>query len=882
MKTSETKRNAFLLLVAVEFFVIGAAACRQERITSPSVSDKENISRVCPPFFLRDEGGNVIDPIKGVNDRVPYSPKQTCGATGCHDYGKITEGYHFRQGAHELPSEAMRRRYQWVSAPGNYGGAWCSPAPLYSYLSPKHNDDPHLIDMTSFTFVTRGCGNCHPGGGPLEYDRERKRYDVWMADPASGFTPGGENNLDGDYYKARWSESGVLEADCMLCHLLSYDFETRNSQMAALNFRWAPTAAAGFARVEGSVAGNQPITVAYDRSKFHPDGRVSPHIVVSPRNETCLTCHAQPGWKKRGADFRSRTDVHLRAGMRCVDCHPAGSRAIDARLRGREVHQLGKGDDPGGHVRDDLDNTVRDCASCHSTGEFGAPIATHNGLPPLHLTRIACQSCHIPEKIVMPIQVQASDVFNTDALIPAGGKQLWAFYGVGGHYRNHYGILHMMGYDDKPTERFRPVVARYKGKIYPVNRVHTSWPGIEVSGQAGLMQPRPSDIFTMWKTHTDNRDQYSELAKITDDNGDGIIEVNRPEEIDALIAAITNHLRAIGYPLDGKRVVWVMDNRVYRSGTEYREVETELWEASPYGNVHKYNHDVSPAKAALGANGCSDCHSSGASFFTKDVLARQFDSVSAQSVWVPNHEILGIPSFAVWTGVIRESIVKPAALWIIGAVIFLLLLHAVVYGRKGSLRETDDSEVVLRFTLAQRFTHYAALSAFLVLSVTGLFFFQSHPFLNSEPMRGLHTWAGVVLSLAWIVMLLLWFRDMFFKKYDKSWLQHVGGYFGYRGLLPSGKFNAGQKLFFWTIVACGVPLTLTGAGMALLRDDPQVNLAVLYTIHDIVALFALILLVAHIYFGIILNTHSLRSIFGGRVSRTWLAEHHPQALENPQ
>jgi hypothetical protein len=32
---------------------------------------------VCPPFPLRDEAGAPIDPIKGVNDSVPYSPKQT-------------------------------------------------------------------------------------------------------------------------------------------------------------------------------------------------------------------------------------------------------------------------------------------------------------------------------------------------------------------------------------------------------------------------------------------------------------------------------------------------------------------------------------------------------------------------------------------------------------------------------------------------------------------------------------------------------------------------------------------------------------------------------------------------------------------------------------
>ncbi|MBN2055515.1 hypothetical protein JW905_11365, partial [bacterium] len=277
---------------------------------------------------------------------------------------------------------------------------------------------------TSFSFITAGCGKCHPGGGSAEYDREGKRYDRWMSDPASGFTPGEDNNFDGDYYQAKWSQSGVLEADCLLCHLPEYDFKACKKQLDAMNFRWAPSSGAGLAKVTGSLAKNTSVTLAYDVSRFNEDGTLSPHIVSEPRSETCLACHAKPGWKKRGANFRSRTDVHLRAGMRCVDCHAAGSHAVDERIRGKEVHQLGKGDDPGGHVRDDLDNTMRDCADCHSTGYLGAPVAKHRGLPPLHLDKIACQTCHIPERTVKAAHTVASDVFNPGARIPDPGKHL--------------------------------------------------------------------------------------------------------------------------------------------------------------------------------------------------------------------------------------------------------------------------------------------------------------------------------------------------------------------------------------------------------------------------------------------------------------------------
>jgi hypothetical protein len=120
---------------------------------------------------------------------------------------------------------------------------------------------------------------------------------------------GGDNNFDGDYYQAKWSQSDGVEADCLLCHLPEYDFKARTKQLDAMNFRWAPSSGAGLARVTGSVAENTSPTLAYDSSRFNEDGTPSPHIVSEPRNETCLACHAKATWKKRGANFRSRTDV---------------------------------------------------------------------------------------------------------------------------------------------------------------------------------------------------------------------------------------------------------------------------------------------------------------------------------------------------------------------------------------------------------------------------------------------------------------------------------------------------------------------------------------------------------------------------------------------
>ena len=101
-------------------------------------------------------------------------------------------------------------------------------------------------------------------------------------------------------------------------------------------------------------------------------------------------------------------------------------------------------------VRNDLDNTMRQCADCHITGHLNAPIAKHAGLPPIHLEKSSCQACHIPYRMVKSAQVQVSDVFNTGPLISPPPKHIWTFYDPFMKYWNHYGELEMFTTKDQP------------------------------------------------------------------------------------------------------------------------------------------------------------------------------------------------------------------------------------------------------------------------------------------------------------------------------------------------------------------------------------------------------------------------------------------------
>lgn len=122
------KKSWWLGFVAVGLVLLGGSSLLkgQDSIPLPGQSAAYDARRaamgVCPPFNLLDEDGNVIDPGKGLNADKPYSPKKTCGR--CHDYNKITQGYHFQQGKGEPLTAAFKALYPWCTSPGQYGGRW--------------------------------------------------------------------------------------------------------------------------------------------------------------------------------------------------------------------------------------------------------------------------------------------------------------------------------------------------------------------------------------------------------------------------------------------------------------------------------------------------------------------------------------------------------------------------------------------------------------------------------------------------------------------------------------------------------------------------------------------------------------------------------------
>ncbi|MCX5820264.1 MAG: hypothetical protein NT047_10195 [Deltaproteobacteria bacterium] len=591
--------------------------------------------------WLKNELGDRITPIDNRTD--PYSPKKSCG--GCHGYATITQGYHFQQGFDGM-SDRYDAKRPWVLSPGMYG-KWL-PYAAAGRLAAKKNVDPRQIDLSAYDWIGGGklnpakkikspsCGWCHPGGGPLEYGRTPEG----RADLSRNLTraeTGGPNPLDGDFSsratpdgRSHFRESGVVEADCLICHLPGYRMEDRNGQLAARNYRWAATAGAGLGRIRGAVfAHTDPATgpddprfsagswnfatrpaVTYgwnDRKLFTAEGKLRGGIVskgVGAKN--CLQCHGEGDWKNTGTINAAPHDAHAKAGLACTDCHPLVGKSAEERLR----HQIAKGAYPQTNVRDDLDGVgMKTCIGCHKEGQYrptrpGMPKAApdperiHSEKFPkatFHTSFITCAACH---STAQPARGMAL------LDLSAGEEQ--------GFTAEMFETVTWTADYERARAPWRPWIARAQGgKGYgeaylPHLPKRIQWFGERMPN--GEVRPIPlhhvKEAFRGLKGGASLETVRTDGAKVK------IPSVLADNDILRMTAALTKA---------GFRDVVYLADRLYEISGEKLIAGKRLIAADSYPIAH----GVVPLerKAAYGQKGrpagCTDCHDRGSPFFTK-------------------------------------------------------------------------------------------------------------------------------------------------------------------------------------------------------------------------------------------------------------------------
>lgn len=237
---------------------------------------------------------------------------------------------------------------------------------------------------------------------------------------------------------------------------------------------------------------------------------------------------------------------------------------------------------------------------------------------------------------------------------------------------------------------------------------------------------------------------------------------------------------------------------------------------------------------------------------------------------------------------LRNGPVKLFGAIAVGVVLAALLAYQLIIG--GSKLEHRTGRMILRWTVSDRVLHWYTAVLFIILAITGLSLLWGRnvliPVLGKE---GFAAWANVAkpvhdyLALAFVaglaVMLVKWFHQSLPAKYDLQWLKQMGGYLD-GSHPPAGFVNAGEKMFYWTLVFAGTGLVI--AGFWLLFPNLGFERSAMQTaniVHGFTALILMTFVCLHIYLATLGSEGAFPGMITGYVDEGWVHQHHAVWLE---
>jgi hypothetical protein len=545
--------------------------------------------------WLRNVAGDRIMPSSNAYD--PYSPKKTCGA--CHQYFTISQGDHFQQG---FPAT----------------GSQLKPSALPPGLIP---DDLKITPYTGSGFYDWIAANSqfHPGGGLLEQVRPEAPN---QSAPAINLVEGEQLNSGMENHdfqstltsdsRSHFRTSGVVEADCLICHMEGYSLEKRNAQIKARNYQWAASSGAGLGEIEGQVwtpnetggvwnfSKRPAVKYNWETALFNSKGMLSGKVIgARVASSACLQCHGDTQAFHTGTLHRAEDSVHARAGFQCSDCHSLATDVPGGRLS----HRIGRNASAGSAEK----TGMKTCAGCHlgdlyrttwkgMPGKAPNPLIAHADIfhnSSFHLRLLSCTACHVSSQ-------PARGVYLLDI---STGKTFW-------YTADKLDAITSPDTAIKPVmEPWNPWIAVVdlkgtSGERYVPAALHTAqWFG-EKSEDGRI---RPIDLQIVLKAF--RKSKGITVVEVKNTAGE---KVSRPtvatqEDIEKMLKALQE--------LGRTKAVFVSD-KIYEH-IKGKIVSSKL----PFENTITLPvwHNISPIakKQTLGALGCTDCHEKTSPFFTK-------------------------------------------------------------------------------------------------------------------------------------------------------------------------------------------------------------------------------------------------------------------------
>lgn len=248
---------------------------------------------------------------------------------------------------------------------------------------------------------------------------------------------------------------------------------------------------------------------------------------------------------------------------------------------------------------------------------------------------------------------------------------------------------------------------------------------------------------------------------------------------------------------------------------------------------------------------------------------------------------------------------------------------AVFYLLRGQVKVDAPMKgrTVIRFKAIERFAHWLLAGSFILLGITGLAVLFGRvfiaPYLGKDvnatllvASKWVHNNVAWAFIIALIMIFVMWVAHNIPNRLDLVWLRQFGGIIG-KNHPPAKKFNAGQKMIFWSVILFGSSIALSGVallfpfeiqlfaksfallnatglpeliGYGLLPEQlaPQEEMQLAQVWHAILAFVLMAIIIAHIYIGSLGMEGAYDAMGSGDVDEAWAHQHHSIWLEEVQ
>lgn len=234
---------------------------------------------------------------------------------------------------------------------------------------------------------------------------------------------------------------------------------------------------------------------------------------------------------------------------------------------------------------------------------------------------------------------------------------------------------------------------------------------------------------------------------------------------------------------------------------------------------------------------------------------------------------------------LKNGWITPIVGWLVAAVVVVI---GAFFKWRGAIKVHDapTGRLIERFTPFERYVHWTVAISFCILGISGLIMMLGKyvllPVIGytlfawlTQLSKHLHNFVGPVFIVSLLVFIVMFVVDNLPRGYDFKWFAKLGGMISGEHV-PSGRFNAGEKVWFWIGV---VVLSLIVSASGLVLDFPnfdQVRAIMIQAnvVHAVAAGAVMAASLGHIYLGSIGLEGAYDAMRYGYVDEAWAKEHH--------